>query len=253
MCIRDRVSTQSTWGNIFPMLRSTLQFSSSTPIGKDDSKKLMQIIQTLIDHQDSLEFRTPVDYQGLGLSDYPQVIQYPMDLGTTKKKLSSNKYNTLEQCLDDVQMIWDNCKLYNAEGSWIYKIADKLEKYFKKLIKNYIPTLPTPTTRKLEINQSILPPEEPEEKEPQGLSFTDKNKFSSKMKQLTEEQLGEIVAMIQSNCPQAYKDIEKDKCQILVDNLNMDIVKKINEKIEEWQVGSVGEEAKKKIKTNSSN
>ena len=82
--------------------------------------------------------------QALGLEDYPSIITNPMDLGTVFKKLQSNKYKCVEQCLEDIQLIWDNCKTYNAYGSWIWKLSDKLEKNFKKYVKNYLPlaTLP---------------------------------------------------------------------------------------------------------------
>ena len=40
-----------------------------------------------------------------------------MDLGTCQKKLISNKYRTVEESLDYIQLIWDNCKTNNAIGS----------------------------------------------------------------------------------------------------------------------------------------
>ena len=40
-----------------------------------------------------------------------------MDLGTVKKNLKNNKYKTVEEALNDIQLIWGNCKTYNAEGS----------------------------------------------------------------------------------------------------------------------------------------
>jgi len=40
-----------------------------------------------------------------------------MDLGTVKSKLSGSGYETIEDFLDDIQLIWDNCKVYNAQGS----------------------------------------------------------------------------------------------------------------------------------------
>lgn len=49
--------------------------------------------------------------------DYPNVVKFPMDLGTIKEKVKNSEYNHVEECLDDIQLIWDNCKNYNAEGS----------------------------------------------------------------------------------------------------------------------------------------
>jgi hypothetical protein len=90
---------------------------------------------------------------GLGLTDYPLIVKYPMDLGTIRKKLVNSKYQLVEEALDDIQLIWDNCKIYNQAGSWIHNIADKLDKICKKMIKNYLPTIqiPLPGSTSLEI------------------------------------------------------------------------------------------------------
>jgi hypothetical protein len=70
-----------------------------------------------------------------------------MDLGTIIKKVQASKYRLVEECLDDIQLIWDNCKTYNAQGSWIWKLADKLEKSFKKYVKNYLPLVSLPISK----------------------------------------------------------------------------------------------------------
>ena len=49
----------------------------------------------------------------MGLMDYPKIVKYPMDLGTISHKMKEDRYNTVEEVLDDIQLIWDNCKLYN--------------------------------------------------------------------------------------------------------------------------------------------
>ena len=41
------------------------------------------------------------------------IVKKPMDLGTVKKNLSASKYTSVKKALDDIQLIWDNCKLYN--------------------------------------------------------------------------------------------------------------------------------------------
>jgi hypothetical protein len=40
-----------------------------------------------------------------------------MDLNTINRKLREEKYRTVENVLDDIQLIFDNCKVYNAPGS----------------------------------------------------------------------------------------------------------------------------------------
>lgn len=46
-------------------------------------------------------------------------------------KLDTNQYPTLESFLADAQLIFDNCRTYNSEGSSYYKNATKLEKILK--------------------------------------------------------------------------------------------------------------------------
>ena len=121
---------------------------SQTLIGKDENKRLNTIIQNLIDNPDSTEFRQPVDYVALGLHDYPSIIKNPIDLSSVQKKLQQFKYKLVEECLDDVQLVWDNCKTYNAHGSWIWKLADKLERLFKKYVKNYLPLVTVPVSKR---------------------------------------------------------------------------------------------------------
>ena len=36
-----------------------------------------------------------------------------MDLGTVRDNLKKGKYKEVRKVLDDIQLVWDNCKLYN--------------------------------------------------------------------------------------------------------------------------------------------
>lgn len=40
-----------------------------------------------------------------------------MDLGTVNAKLNDGQYLYVEDMIDDIQLIWDNCKTYNLAGS----------------------------------------------------------------------------------------------------------------------------------------
>lgn len=40
-----------------------------------------------------------------------------MDLGTVRDRLLANQFTSHQAVLDDIQLIWDNCKLYNVDGS----------------------------------------------------------------------------------------------------------------------------------------
>ena len=100
---------------------------------------MANIIKTLLRRADSVDFRGPVDWRGLGLEDYPQVIAKPMDLGTVKQKIEGQQYNSVEECADDIRLIWDNCKRYNPHRSDFYNLADRLSKRFEELFSKVKP------------------------------------------------------------------------------------------------------------------
>ena len=97
------------------MIRDELE--TRNPIGPEDMTKLKHILLFLRTNANSAEFRYPVNYEALGLLDYPLIIKKPMDLSTANNNLKNGKYKYIEECLNDIQLIWDNCKHFNAEGS----------------------------------------------------------------------------------------------------------------------------------------
>ena len=72
-------------------------------------KRMMKIVNQLITHPDSTPFREPVDWRGLELFDYPQIIEKMMDLGTVKRKLERRAYNSAWECAQDIRLVWNNC------------------------------------------------------------------------------------------------------------------------------------------------
>ena len=95
-----------------------------------------------MEKKEAIPFNEPVDYVAFGLDDYPRIIKKMMDLGTVKKNLEAGVYKDVEQCLDDIQLVWDNCKLYNVEESKIYKFAKKLEDFTQRLaVDNFGPSI----------------------------------------------------------------------------------------------------------------
>lgn len=86
-------------------------------ISFDSLQELHAIVQSMAVRTDSFAFREPVDWKGMQLYDYPEIIKQPMDLGTLRKNIESNKYSSLSEAVRDMKLIWDNCKLYNGAGS----------------------------------------------------------------------------------------------------------------------------------------
>lgn len=62
------------------------------------------------------------------MPEYFQEIKQPIALDVIKKKLKRKKYQSIEQFMKDVDLMFDNAKSYNQDNSVIYKDAVALQK-----------------------------------------------------------------------------------------------------------------------------
>ena len=83
--------------------------------------KALEIVKALEKCPEASNFLKPVDYKGLGLVDYPFVIKIPMDLSTVRKKIKAEKYACIEEVIEDIVLIWENCRTYNQVGTVRFK------------------------------------------------------------------------------------------------------------------------------------
>ena len=58
--------------------------------------------------------------------DYYKVITRPMALDNVKSRLELNGYPSVESVMADLELIFENAKAYNVEGSGIYSDAADL-------------------------------------------------------------------------------------------------------------------------------
>ena len=94
-------------------------------------KRLDKTVKSFLARQDSGPFQEPVDWRGLGLTDYPEIIRHMMDLGTIKRKLERNQYELPQHCARDIRLVWSNCMTYNSEGSDFWLLAKAYSKRFE--------------------------------------------------------------------------------------------------------------------------
>lgn len=59
--------------------------------------------------------------------DYYKVISRPMALENVRSRLELNGYPTVESVMADLELIFENAKAYNVEGSGIYNDAADLQ------------------------------------------------------------------------------------------------------------------------------
>lgn len=74
-------------------------------------------------------------YDMLNFQEYYRYIQYPMDISTIRDRLSNRFYRNGDECLQDFQQMFVNCKVYNKPKSEVVIAAIELENVLiRKLI-----------------------------------------------------------------------------------------------------------------------
>jgi len=92
-------------------------------------ERLKSILIQLKKHSASWPFHEAVD--GDVVRDYYKIITKPMHLGEMESKVEQNKYDTPEEFRDDLQLIVDNCRKYNAPNTQYFKAADIWETFWR--------------------------------------------------------------------------------------------------------------------------
>jgi hypothetical protein len=69
------------------------------------------LLTELLRHEDCWPFTDPVDISEV--PDYLEVVSCPMDFGTIKRKLNAFEYNSFEECISDIQLVFANSDQYN--------------------------------------------------------------------------------------------------------------------------------------------
>ena len=98
------------------------------------AKKLMN---TLWKHKDADLFHKPVDPEELNIPDYFNIIKNPMDFSTIKKKLNNFSYTNLKEFCNDMDLVFENCYLYNGNNSMIGDMCTRVKKEYEKLFDEF--------------------------------------------------------------------------------------------------------------------
>lgn len=108
------------------------EVQETAPIYDSWDKAAKRLINSLWKHQHAWIFHEPVDPIKLNIPDYLDIIKTPMDLSTVKNKLNSNEYTKINDFLYDVQLIFDNCILYNGESTQVSQMCKSVRDEFQK-------------------------------------------------------------------------------------------------------------------------
>lgn len=72
-------------------------------------------------------FHDPVDPKKFMIDDYFDVVKNPMDFGTIKKKMQAHAYKSMEGFVQDMELVFSNCLLYNGLDNPVSKLAIELK------------------------------------------------------------------------------------------------------------------------------
>lgn len=188
----------------------------------DEAKR---VLNTLKKNQNAFIFLEPVDWKGLGLSDYLKVIKHPMDLGTVGSKLASDQYTGLDAFFDDIYLIWNNCMLYNADGSDVYKMAAAMKAETDKLrysgavasvaatpiVTASAPALKTQSARR---KSQVPEPSDEDMADEDEKRREDIIRMGKRFATLQHDYLGGAVRFIYAKCPKAVKMMDPNQYEV---------------------------------------
>jgi len=159
-------------------------------------------------------FRDPVNYMELGLTDYPQVIKTPMDLGSIHKKMQHKDYLSVEDFAHDVKLVWQNAITYNSSASMFGVVAGILAQTFDRRLA-------------LITNSPSADPGRPIPDRPGWPTFQQKKKFYDLCTRLTLADLNQMVSLVQKGCPAAVQQCGDKEVEVDVDELDMECFQRV--------------------------
>lgn len=93
----------------------------------------LEVIKKIMKMDAAEPFNAPVNPVALGIPDYFDVIDTPMDFGTIRNNLESGaKYMNSRDVFKDVQYIWENCFKYNNKSDYIVDLMKRVKKNLMK-------------------------------------------------------------------------------------------------------------------------
>lgn len=98
--------------------------------------RVMHVVEYVQKNSLAWPFNHPVDASQV--AGYAQLIKQPMDLGTIHTKLKLARYTNVTQVVEDVNLVWHNCRLFNTEESEIGHSGHRLSSVFDRLFEEWV-------------------------------------------------------------------------------------------------------------------
>lgn len=114
------------------------EVDESAPIQYHWEKVAKRMLTHLMKNEKAGIFNEPVDPIKYNIPDYNVIIKEPMDFSTVKEKLAAHRYSNMQHFLNDIELIFSNCILYNGQESpvvahWCRPVEEEFHKLCEQL------------------------------------------------------------------------------------------------------------------------
>ncbi|KAJ3144796.1 hypothetical protein HDU89_007760 [Geranomyces variabilis] len=154
--VHDKMEEMTTLSETSFASRSPPAVAAPT-LSPGDFKACGQMLSELCKHASAWPFKTPVDPVLVGAPDYFDVVKRPMDLSTVERKLASHQYSEVQDFADDVQLMLNNCFLYNPPTNTVHQLGKSLEGYFSLQLNKAFPTITTYSLPRADQPSAVTP------------------------------------------------------------------------------------------------
>ncbi|KAJ1993018.1 hypothetical protein EDC05_002459 [Coemansia umbellata] len=105
------------------------------PMGDKEVERARSVINKLKRDDSAWPFLKPVDPVALGVPTYFDIVKNPMDLSTVQKKLGKKAYKWVADFAADIQLIVDDCFLFNLPDTPVYDCGKAFKNAASKLLE----------------------------------------------------------------------------------------------------------------------
>lgn len=159
--------------------------------------------------------------------DYHNVVKKPVDLGTIRKRLAENEYQSVAAWAREMSLIWANAEKFNGRDSVLHTVALQIKRAFDKeyrkvrilgmrswvntvsemkdILDGLLDSPPDPVTRFATIS------EKPDPNQPKQFTDDEMEQFIKSTTKLTSEQDGNRMLRIIQTHEQGFKGTGSDK------------------------------------------
>ncbi|CAO3702822.1 unnamed protein product [Rhizopus stolonifer] len=176
---------------------------------RDQIKYCGAIMRNLKKHRDAAPFLHPVDYQKMNIPDYPKIIIHPMDFATVDRKLNSAQYESVEQWIHDIRLVFNNCFKFNGPEAMISMLCQNVESAFEKSLRQMPPSKMSAAPRSpyVEYDEEDGTAKKKRKKNPKPSPLAeDRKKPETKRQQNPRKNDAQL-----KFCNQALKELKKNK------------------------------------------